>query len=55
MESHGEAGRVHVSEAFYESVKGTSVAFTFEERGEIEIKGKGMMRTWFLHRSRIEK
>ncbi|MFY7999629.1 MAG: adenylate/guanylate cyclase domain-containing protein [Candidatus Kapaibacteriota bacterium] len=55
MESHGEAGRIHVSEAFYESVKGTSAAFTFEERGEIEVKGKGVMRTWFLHRSRIEK
>jgi adenylate cyclase len=45
MESHGEAGRIHVSEDVYDALKGT---FTFEERGEMEVKGKGMMRTWFL-------
>ncbi len=26
----------------------TNDQFTFEERGEIEVKGKGLMRTWFL-------
>lgn len=45
MESHGEAGKIHVSEAAREALKG---AFSFDERGEIEIKGKGLMRTWFL-------
>jgi adenylate cyclase len=45
MESHGEAGRVHVSEECFNVLKHQ---FTFEERGEIEIKGKGGMRTWFL-------
>jgi class 3 adenylate cyclase len=45
MESHSEAGKIHVSEEVYDALKGT---FTFEERGEIEVKGKGMMRTWFL-------
>ena len=45
MESHGEAGKIHVSEEVYHALKDT---FTFEERGEIEVKGKGMMRTLFL-------
>ncbi len=45
MESHGEAGRVHVSEEVFTALQGK---FAFEERGEMEIKGKGMMRTWFL-------
>jgi class 3 adenylate cyclase len=45
MESHGEAGKIHVSEEVFTALKG---AFTFEERGEIEVKGKGQMRTWFL-------
>jgi class 3 adenylate cyclase/CheY-like chemotaxis protein len=45
MESHGEAGKVHVSEDVFALLKDT---FAFEERGEIEIKGKGVMRTWFL-------
>ena len=45
MESHGEAGRIHVSEDVYDTLKDT---FTFEKRGEIEVKGKGLMRTWFL-------
>ena len=45
MESHGEAGRIHVSGEVYEALK---EKFTFEWRGEIEVKGKGLMRTWFL-------
>jgi len=45
MESHSEAGKIHVSEEVHEALK---ERFTFEERGEIEVKGKGMMRTWFL-------
>jgi class 3 adenylate cyclase len=45
MESHGEAGKIHVSEEVYEALK---EKFVFEERGEIDIKGKGTMRTWFL-------
>jgi len=45
MESHGEAGKIHCSEEVYEALK---EKFPFEERGEIEVKGKGMMRTWFL-------
>jgi adenylate cyclase len=45
MESHGEAGRVHVSEEVFLALNGK---FTFEERGEMDVKGKGVMRTWFL-------
>lgn len=45
MESHGIAGRIQVSESMYRRL---SDAYLFEERGEIEIKSKGMLRTWFL-------
>ena len=45
MESHGEAGKIHVSEEFASAV-GSS--FSFTERGELEVKGKGMLRTYFL-------
>jgi class 3 adenylate cyclase len=50
MESHGEAGKIHCSNEVYEALK---EKFVFEERGEIEVKGKGMMRTWFLLGSKI--
>ncbi len=45
MESHGAAGRIHVSSAVHEKLSST---FEFEDRGEVEIKGKGPMRTYFL-------
>jgi len=45
MESHGEPGRIQVTENTYELLKGE---FEFEERGEVEIKGKGMTKTYFL-------
>jgi adenylate cyclase len=45
MESHGVAGRAQVTEATRERLNGQ---FLLEERGAIEIKGKGEMRTWFL-------
>jgi class 3 adenylate cyclase len=45
MESHGVAGRIHVTKQVCESLHDS---FTFEERGEIEVKGKGLVRTWFL-------
>ena len=52
MESHGEAGKIHVSEAFKNALVQTqhAVSLQFISRGEIEIKGKGMMRTYFLEK-----
>jgi len=45
MESLGVPGRVQVSEAVMERLRG---AFTFEDRGLIDVKGKGRARTYFL-------
>ena len=45
MESQGVAGRVQVTEA---TRKKLSEPFLLEERGVVEIKGKGEMQTWFL-------
>ncbi|MBS1538434.1 MAG: tetratricopeptide repeat protein [Bacteroidetes bacterium] len=48
MESHGEAGKIHVSEEFKNAVNEHS--FTFVKRGEMDIKGKGIMTTYFLEK-----
>ena len=45
MESHGEPGKIHVTEAFARELAGP---FQFQDRGEIQIKGSGVMRTFFL-------
>ena len=45
MESHGEPGRIQVTEAAYQALKGD---FHFEERGVIDIKGRGKMATYWL-------
>jgi adenylate cyclase len=45
MESHGEPGKIHVTE---ESAAALGEAFVLEERGTIEVKGKGAMRTFWL-------
>ncbi|AFY72777.1 PAS domain S-box [Synechococcus sp. PCC 7502] len=45
MESHGEPQRIQVSEATYLQLKDR---YTFEKRGEIPIKGKGNMTTYWL-------
>jgi class 3 adenylate cyclase len=47
MESYGIAGRVHVSAATRAALGGR---FRFEPRGGIEVKGKGLMETFFLDR-----
>ncbi len=51
MESHGEAGKIHVSEEFMHALSLSSpMSLHFQERGEMAIKGKGMMKTYFLER-----
>ena len=51
MESMGEAGRIHVSEEVFHALE---PEFELEPRGEIDVKGKGLMRTWFLRGARKE-
>jgi len=45
MESHGVPGRIQVTEAVRRAL---GDRFDFEDRGEIEIKGKGRLRTYLL-------
>jgi class 3 adenylate cyclase len=45
MESTGTVGRIQVPEPVYERL---NYGFVLEERGRIEVKGKGTMRTWYL-------
>jgi class 3 adenylate cyclase len=45
MESHGVPGRIQVTEHVHDLLRDT---YDFEYRGEIEVKGKGPMRTYFL-------
>ncbi|MBI3259927.1 MAG: adenylate/guanylate cyclase domain-containing protein [Ignavibacteriae bacterium] len=51
MESHGEPGKIHVSEDFVKVAGkyGNSI-IKFNPRGEMDIKGKGMMKTYFLEK-----
>jgi class 3 adenylate cyclase len=44
MESHGEAGKIHASDAFVRAL--TQTTRPFLDRGMIEVKGKGAMTTW---------
>jgi guanylate cyclase len=47
MESHGAPGEIHVSDAVRAAL---GDAFVLDERGLVEVKGKGPMRTWWLRR-----
>lgn len=46
MESHGVSGRIQITDS---TRQGLGDAFKLEERGAVEIKGKGEMHTWFLN------
>merc|ERR1712000_298304 len=48
MESSSEAGRVHFSQAAYDELQRTKSPLSVEPRGSVDIKGKGMMRTYWL-------
>lgn len=45
MESHGEPNRIQVTEATYKRLKNH---YEFESRGEVDVKGKGWMPTYFI-------
>lgn len=45
MESTGTEGRIQVPQDVYERLKKD---FVLEERGDVEVKGKGVMHTWYL-------
>jgi class 3 adenylate cyclase len=45
MESHGAPGMIHVTDAVHARLAGK---YEFVARGEIDVKGKGRMTTWFL-------
>ena len=45
MESHGQPGRIQLTEATFRLLEGR---YRFEERGVISVKGRGDMRTYFL-------
>ena len=47
MESTGLPERIHLSDDTYQQLANRE-QYIFEERGQIEIKGKGLMRTYFL-------
>src|SRR6185503_18938590 len=51
MESTGETDKIQVSEAAYARLK---EKFDLDERGEIEVRGKGKMRTWFLRGPKVQ-
>ncbi|HXS15811.1 MAG TPA: adenylate/guanylate cyclase domain-containing protein [Polyangiaceae bacterium] len=45
LEHHGAPGRIHASDAVFERL---STEFSFEPRGAVELKGRGVMNTYFL-------
>lgn len=45
MESHGIAGGIQVTDSTYQLLKDQ---YRFEERGSIQVKGRGQMQTYFL-------
>jgi adenylate cyclase len=45
MESTDTEGRIQVPQVVYERLRHS---FVLQERGDVEVKGKGVMRTWYL-------
>jgi class 3 adenylate cyclase len=51
LESTGVPGAIHVTESIYTKLCG---AYTFEERGLIEVKGKGKLPCWIMRKQVVE-
>ena len=49
MESQGEPGKIQISEATYHLLKDD---FVCTPRGPLQVKGKGILNTWYLEGSR---
>jgi class 3 adenylate cyclase len=51
METNGIIGRIQCTERFRNKlgIRSEELGIKFEERGEIEVKGKGMMKTYFIN------
>jgi class 3 adenylate cyclase len=47
MESNGDVGQVNISQDTYALIKDDS-SFSFENRGRIEVKGKGAMEMYYV-------
>jgi len=47
MESTGSVNKIHISEKTYNCLLATN-EFILEERGVIDVKGKGKMKTYYL-------
>jgi adenylate cyclase len=45
MESTSAVGRIQVPQPVYQRLCNR---FVFEERGDVDVKGKGVMQTWYL-------
>jgi class 3 adenylate cyclase len=52
MEDYSEPGKIQVTERFREKfgITDEKLGINFEERGEIEIKGKGKMKTYYMEK-----
>ncbi len=50
MESHGSVGKVNISEATYNLLK-DNTDLDFEERGKIDVKGKGAMTVYYVSKA----
>jgi len=54
MESTGEPGRIHVSDTFADALRSAPYHnFTLTERGTIDVKGKGAMKTYWLEGGQV--
>ncbi len=51
MESGGVAGHIHCSADFAQRLLSRDASFIVQERGEIDVKGKGRMTTYFLEKT----